>query len=167
MYSAYDSAEMVEKYLAGSMSSTCTITWAELKQKLETQLGSAVDTDAAAGQCPIRATKIADGGYYVVETNLTYNRSGSKAAVTGNQIRNAIGVNKLKSHAFTITYDPSTDRLTFTAQGYGHGVGLSQIGAVGYANEAGWNYIQILSHYYSITSTTTYQLVAPRWGSIS
>ena len=65
------------------------------------------------------------------------------------------------------TYDPSTDRLTFTAQGYGHGVGLSQIGAVGYANEAGWNYIQILSHYYSITSTTTYQLVAPRWGSIS
>ena len=167
VYSAYDSAEMVEKYLAGSMSSTCTITWAELKQKLETQLGSAVDTDAAAGQCPIRATKIADGGYYVVETNLTYNRSGSKAAVTGNQIRNAIGVNKLKSHAFTITYDPSTDRLTFTAQGYGHGVGLSQIGAVGYANEAGWNYIQILSHYYSITSTTTYQLVAPRWGSIS
>lgn len=48
VYSAYDSAEMVEKYLAGSMSSTCTITWAELKQKLETQLGSAVDTDAAA-----------------------------------------------------------------------------------------------------------------------
>ena len=94
-------------------------------------------------------------------------RAGRKAAVTGNQIRNAIGVSKLKSHAFTVTYDPSTDRLTFTAQGYGHGVGLSQIGAVGYANEAGWNYIQILSHYYSITSTTTYQLVAPRWGSIS
>ena len=111
----------------------------------------------------------------MVETNLTYNRSGSKAAVTGNQIRSAvnaipIGENRcgdLKSHAFTVTYDPSTDRLTFTAQGYGHGVGLSQIGAVGYANEAGWNYIQILSHYYSITSTTTYQLVAPRWGSIS
>ena len=52
VYSAYDSAEMVEKYLAGSMSSTCTITWAELKQKLETQLGSAVDTDAAAGPVP-------------------------------------------------------------------------------------------------------------------
>ncbi len=53
-----------------------------------------------------------------------------------------------------MTYDANTDTLTFTAQGHGHGVGMSQIGAVGYANEAGWSYIQILSHYYSITSTS-------------
>ncbi len=36
-----------------SMTSTCTITWAELKQRLETRLGSAITTDAAAGACPL------------------------------------------------------------------------------------------------------------------
>ena len=33
--------------------------------------------------------------------------------------------------------------------GYGHGVGMSQCGAVGYAAEKGWNYKKILKHYYS------------------
>ncbi len=41
--------------------------------------------------------------------------------------------------------------FTFTAYGYGHGVGFSQMGAVEYGNSAGaynWNYKQILSHYF-------------------
>lgn len=33
--------------------------------------------------------------------------------------------------------------------GYGHGVGMSQCGAVGYAAEEGMNYKQILRHYYT------------------
>lgn len=33
--------------------------------------------------------------------------------------------------------------------GFGHGVGMSQCGAVGYAAEEGWNYKQILRHYYT------------------
>ena len=33
--------------------------------------------------------------------------------------------------------------------GYGHGVGMSQCGAVGYAAEKGWSYKKILKHYYS------------------
>ena len=36
--------------------------------------------------------------------------------------------------------------------GYGHGVGMSQCGAVGYANERGMNYKKILKHYYPGTS---------------
>ena len=36
--------------------------------------------------------------------------------------------------------------------GYGHGVGMSQCGALGYANEKGMNYKKILQHYYSGTS---------------
>ena len=35
-----------------------------------------------------------------------------------------------------------------TYYGYGHGVGMSQCGAVGYAAEKGWNYKKILKHYY-------------------
>lgn len=36
----------------------------------------------------------------------------------------------------------------FTTYGYGHGVGLSQNGANHYASLAGWDYRQILQHYY-------------------
>ncbi len=35
-----------------------------------------------------------------------------------------------------------------TYYGYGHGVGMSQCGAVGYAEEKGWSYKKILKHYY-------------------
>ena len=34
-----------------------------------------------------------------------------------------------------------------SGRGWGHGVGMSQYGALGFANE-GWNYDQILSHFY-------------------
>ena len=40
---------------------------------------------------------------------------------------------------------------TFTVYGWGHGVGLSQLGTVVYGDSAGrfrWNYVQILQHYY-------------------
>ena len=36
-----------------------------------------------------------------------------------------------------------------TYYGFGHGVGMSQCGAVGYAAEKGMNYKQILQHYYT------------------
>ncbi len=43
---------------------------------------------------------------------------------------------------------------TFNVYGYGHGVGMSQLGAVAYADTDGrykWNYVQILMHYYPQT----------------
>ena len=42
-----------------------------------------------------------------------------------------------------------------TYYGYGHGVGMSQCGAVGYAAERGWNYKRILRHYYQGVSVST------------
>lgn len=94
-------------------------------------------------------------------TNLYYQRpDGSKAYLTGHNLRNALG---LRSHAFRAEYDAKADKLVIRVQGYGHGVGLSQMGAVGYANEDGWSYIQILKHYYSVTETSNHQLVAPKW----
>ncbi len=41
--------------------------------------------------------------------------------------------------------------LVISGAGYGHGVGMSQEGALGYA-EHGWTYQQILAHYYTATS---------------
>lgn len=42
------------------------------------------------------------------------------------------------------------DTYLFAGQGYGHGVGMSQSGANGMA-KAGYNYVQILKHYYKGT----------------
>ena len=61
----------------------------------------------------------------------------------------------LRSQCFTVSYDASTDCFLFDVYGYGHGVGMSQWGAVGYASN-GWSYQQILQHYYPGTSLTTY-----------
>lgn len=59
-----------------------------------------------------------------------------------------LGASNLKSPKITdIRYDGSS--FTFTTLGYGHGVGLSQLGALGYARYEGWNYRQILTHYYT------------------
>lgn len=44
--------------------------------------------------------------------------------------------------------DIESGNFGFTTYGYGHGVGLSQNGANHYAYYAGWNYQQILQHYY-------------------
>jgi len=41
--------------------------------------------------------------------------------------------------------------LVFTGHGWGHGVGMSQYGAYGYAQH-GWTYQQILAHYYPGTT---------------
>lgn len=69
----------------------------------------------------------------------------------------------MRSHAFRVTYDAATDTVSITTQGWGHGVGLSQMGAVGYANEEGWSYVQILTHYYSVTDTSNHKIVMPIW----
>jgi SpoIID/LytB domain protein len=43
----------------------------------------------------------------------------------------------------------ATGDLTITGHGFGHGRGLSQWGAYGFATQHGWNHLQILARYYS------------------
>ena len=57
------------------------------------------------------------------------------------------GAMVMRSHAFDVTYDGST--FIFTTYGYGHGAGMSQWGAQLYAQNEGWSYSQILTHYYT------------------
>lgn len=57
----------------------------------------------------------------------------------------------LPSTLYNIVYDITTDKYTFSGKGYGHAVGMSQIGAKNRAN-AGQTYDMILSFYYDSTS---------------
>ena len=54
----------------------------------------------------------------------------------------------LRSTAFGLEYSEGT--FVFTVTGFGHGVGMSQYGAMVLARE-GWDYRQILAHYYAGT----------------
>ena len=47
------------------------------------------------------------------------------------------------------------DTITLDGHGYGHGIGLSQYGALGYAVNFGWSASQILDHYYGGTVSST------------
>lgn len=62
--------------------------------------------------------------------------------ISGTQLRSALG---LKSAL--VSWNISGDSITFTTNGYGHGVGLCQYGANYYA-EKGDSYKRILAHYY-------------------
>ena len=65
--------------------------------------------------------------------------------ISGRNVREALS---LPSANFEI--DISDDFITFTSNGSGHGVGMSQYGADGMA-EKGYDYREILGHYYSGT----------------
>lgn len=76
--------------------------------------------------------------------------SGGELALRGLKIRWALG---LRENLFVIDREEREDgagvaRFVFTGKGWGHGVGLCQVGAVGMA-QAGARYEQILRHYYT------------------
>ncbi len=63
--------------------------------------------------------------------------------ISAGSLRSAFG---LKSCDFTVSFDG--ENIIFSVQGYGHGIGMSQVGANTMA-KAGSTYSQILLHYYT------------------
>jgi len=51
----------------------------------------------------------------------------------------------------TMTTSPASSVVVFNGHGWGHGLGLSQWGAFGYAKH-GWTFDRILAHYYTGTT---------------
>jgi SpoIID/LytB domain protein len=61
------------------------------------------------------------------------------------EIRRTLSKSHLYSSAFTVTHDGDT--FTLHGAGWGHGVGLCQIGAA-VMGAKGYDYRQILAHYF-------------------
>ncbi|HBO85158.1 MAG TPA: hypothetical protein DD641_09400 [Deltaproteobacteria bacterium] len=86
-------------------------------------------------------------------TKLRLIHKGGKLEMTGEELRRIIGYDRLKSTRFEIRHilaggeDREVKSFNFTGRGSGHGVGLSQWGAKGMA-EDGYSYKEILKHYY-------------------
>jgi stage II sporulation protein D len=76
------------------------------------------------------------------------------AHVRGGRVRSALG---LREQLFVIdrTFDESgrVSKFTFTGRGWGHGVGMCQVGAYGLAR-AGFSYEKILKHFYTDVGVT-------------
>lgn len=54
-----------------------------------------------------------------------------------------------------VTLSSDTTQIELQGRGWGHGIGMGQWGALGYAIEHGWTYTQILDHYYGNTTMGT------------
>lgn len=70
---------------------------------------------------------------------------------TGRDVYNKL---KIRSTDFTIKQDG--DNVIIDTKGYGHGVGMSQYGALGMAKN-GYNYKEILMHYYNGTNLKKFE----------
>lgn len=109
-----------------SYKKTITLTYEDISNKLGipiTSLSSINITKNGSGRVDT-----------IIIDNNTYN---------GVKFRTILG---LRSTDFDIQLNENN--INITTRGYGHGVGMSQYGANGYAKQ-GWGYSKILKHYYS------------------
>jgi stage II sporulation protein D len=70
---------------------------------------------------------------------------GRKVTLSGTDLRQRLGWSRLRSLAFEV--EPVREGFAFDGRGSGHGAGLCQWGAAGFARE-GKGYREILAHYY-------------------
>ena len=77
--------------------------------------------------------------------SLTVHGTRSSARLRGNDFRRMVGYETVKSTLFAVALDGAVAR--FSGRGYGHGVGMSQWGAKGMA-EQGYKAEKILEYYY-------------------
>jgi stage II sporulation protein D len=104
---------------------------------------------AARGIGPIVDLRVASRGSSHRVTDLEIIGANGAGHVRGGRIRSALG---LREQLFVIDrqYDDTgrVSQFIFTGRGWGHGVGMCQVGAYGLAKQ-GWSAEQILKAYYS------------------
>src|ERR1044071_8475232 len=104
---------------------------------------------AAKGIGPITDLRVASRGASHRVTDLEIVGANGTAHVRGGRIRSALG---LREQLFVIDreFDDAgrVTEFTFVGRGWGHGVGMCQVGAYGLAKQ-GWTSEQILKAYYS------------------
>ena len=134
-------------YLGANYGVETTFTADEIRQLVESKTNIRLSSQP---QNWFAITSYDEGGYVggvSIDGNSSciMNSTGKSVKITGRTIRESIL--GLRSAKFDISY--SNGVFTFTTYGYGHGVGMSQTGANMYAKHAGYNYVQILQHYYT------------------
>lgn len=129
---------------------TVTYSSEEIKNRIQNVTGISLSGDPSGW---ISIDGYSDGKY-VEQMNIggyhSYTgSSGRTVKLSGRAFRENIMDYELRSAAFDVSYDSSTDMFTFTTYGYGHGVGMSQNGANNLASQWGYDYKQILEFYYT------------------
>lgn len=119
--------------LAPDFFTTVTLSAEEFKRKLET-VNPQISLSDDPTQWVTNVTKTDGGGVETIQIGT--------AQFRGTEIRALFG---LRSHYFDLKVE--NGQILFQVRGYGHGVGLSQWGAKGYA-ENGDDYKKILKRYY-------------------
>ncbi len=141
------SVESKYDYLSPEYTSTYTISADEFKTLIEGK------TNLTLSENPenwITIVSTIDGGYVdkiLIDGHSTISVYGKEKELTGTYLRNNIFSYALRSPEFTVEYVDGN--FVFTMYGYGHGVGLSAYGANYYAMYDGWDYKQILQHYFT------------------
>ncbi len=87
---------------------------------------------------------------------LTLDGSNESITMPGTEFYTDLGIN---SDLFTVT-STNGSTVAITGQGWGHGIGMGQWGALGYAigqdhGDGNWTYAQIVDHYYGPATLTT------------
>lgn len=121
---------------AGGYNSTVTLTAEQVQQKAQTEWNLSLTGNPKSWFGKTERT----GSGSVITQQL------GGTAVKGSEVRTAFG---LRSANYTVKYDKDT--FTFSVKGYGHGVGLSQVGA-DYMARQGSDYQKILAWYYPGTT---------------
>lgn len=122
-----------------------TYTVDEVRSKIESK------TDIKLSQDPnnwIQILSHADSIYVdqlAIDGHTSAYVSGKERKLTGYVFRTYIL--NIRSTCFSVSYDNGV--FTFVTYGYGHGVGMSQVGANLYATYGGYTFDQILHHYYT------------------
>ena len=127
-YDSYDSANYGKKV---------TFTKSQMRSYLESYTGLSLSSDPENW---IEIDSRYDSGY--VKNVIIDGRK----TVSGRQMREKVLDFDINSANFDVEY--KNGEFIFTTYGFGHGVGLSQVGANLYATKGGYDYVEILEHYY-------------------
>ena len=155
--SPYDEQFATNWHTSGATSGTARFARATLQERIKSRLGLDL-----SGVDPNQWFKILSANQYGWVAQMQIGPDGGpNTTCRGSWFRETLLAGQsvigssLRSQCFTFTYNPANDCFEFDVYGYGHGVGMSQWGAIGCARN-GWTYAQILTHYYTGTTLTTY-----------
>ncbi|MDR7869837.1 MAG: SpoIID/LytB domain-containing protein [Tissierellaceae bacterium] len=150
-------SDRVEKIRIIGSNSEEVITGEKLRSIVgTTSLKSTLFSINKEGSSSSKKVYIVDGSEQTKEVNLSgmYIIDGSNKTTVNrnanNRVRGDVSSTNIEG---TVSVQPTT--FTFEGKGYGHGVGMSQYGAIEMA-KLGYNYMDIIKHYYNGVEITNY-----------